>query len=103
MISGITDPKDAIKILKEAQPELQKLIGEILEQAGLTKESDYQGLIPILAFLYQFIWPAIKDLRSIEKALYAVLLAAYKFMEGLGSGIEGVPGDIESLFKAIKL
>lgn len=98
------NPEDILKITKSIEglkPELTKLIDEFLKSAGLTKDANYEGALPIVFFLYTKIWPLVKELASIEHATYAVLLALYNFLGGIAGDVLSIPKDLENFFKKL--
>lgn len=90
-----------VKGLKDAEPELDKLIGAFLESAGLTADSNYEGALPIAVLFFRYVWPIIKDLISIEKMTLAVLTQAYTYLGGIESDLASIPASVEKFFKGL--
>lgn len=82
--------KEIVKGLKELKP----VMNELLEQFGLSKESDFRGIPLIAALLYQ---PALEvkqglhDLLVIEKQIMA-------YLDGLGADLSSAEKAVTNFF-----
>lgn len=106
MIPGIAldqlTPENLEKIkglIDDAKPEFEKFVSKVLEMSGLTRDSDYSGLVPIAILAYDYIWPVVKEIVSILHMTYADLIALYNFLGGIEGDIMSIPKSIENFFK----
>lgn len=76
----IAAAKEIVKGLKELKP----VWNEILEQFGITKKNDFQGLIPLSILLY----PRAKEAATFLHNMIIIQGQIMSYLETLGSDIE---------------
>ena len=76
--------------LKEGLKDLKPVTRELLEQFGISKDNDFQGLIPLSLLLY----PAVKELLAFLHDLYILERQIMTLLEGMGSSIENATSSL---------
>jgi len=76
----IVAAKEIVKGLKELKP----VLNEILDQFGISKEDNFQGLIPLAVLLY----PKAKELAAFLHNMIIIQGQVMKWLENAGADIE---------------
>lgn len=84
----IAAAREIVKGLKELKP----VTREILEQFGISKDTDFQGLIPLAALLY----PRAKELAVFLKNMLVIQGQIMNYLETLGSDIESATKTVQN-------
>ena len=80
--------KEIVKGLKELKP----VLNEILDQFGISKEDNFQGLIPLAVLLY----PKAKELEAFLHNMIIIQGQVMKWLENAGADIQSAISTIQN-------
>ena len=84
----IVAAKEIVKGLKELKP----VLNEILDQFGISKEDNFQGLIPLAVLLY----PKAKELAAFLHNMIIIQGQVMKWLENAGADIQSAIATIQN-------
>jgi hypothetical protein len=95
--------KAVLEAAKGSEDKAKELLNEILRNAGLTKEENFEGIYPLLIILFTELYPVYKATKQFLHDMLILERQTMNYLELLGAPISDAESVLKDLEKWLKI